>query len=253
MSGHADIRTEDLHAFIDSELDETRRTQIEQLVARDSEFAALIAAFRSDKDSIARIYGAFSDRPLPQKWLARIERHAASGARRPAIPALAALAASLVLLVIGSAVMTNAPQFTESSIVTEALAARENQLRPESIVAVRGDAELNATSRLLAKTLALRVSAPDLSAMGYSLAALRVYAATPSRRAVELVYRGPAGRDFTLFVRRSSGQVRFDVFERNGVRVCLWQDDVVATVMAGRMSAAEMQRLASLAYDGLSG
>ena len=253
MSGDADIRAEDLHAFIDGELDETRRTQIEQAVARDPDLAARVAAFRADKESIARIYSAFGDRSLPGTWLARIERHAASGVRRSAIPALAALAASLVLLVIGSAVLTKAPRSPESAIVAEALAARENQLRPASIVAVRHDAEFNATSRLLAKILAMRVSAPDLSAMGYSLAALRVYADMPRGRAVELVYRGPAGRDFTLFVRRSSGEARFDVFEHDGVRVCLWQDDVVATVMAGRMSAAEMQRLASLAYNGLSG
>jgi hypothetical protein len=38
---------------------------------------------------------------------------------------------------------------------------------------------------------------------------------------------------------------------RGRVRVCLWQDDVLATVMVGEMSAAEMLRVASLAYNGL--
>jgi len=32
----------------------------------------------------------------------------------------------------------------------------------------------------------------------------------------------------------------------------VWQDDRISTVMAGTMSAAEMQRLASLAYLGLA-
>jgi len=35
------------------------------------------------------------------------------------------------------------------------------------------------------------------------------------------------------------------------VLVCLWQDDVLSTVMVGKMAAAEMLRVASLAYNGL--
>jgi anti-sigma factor RsiW len=105
---------------------------------------------------------------------------------------------------------------------------------------------------MLAQTLAMKVRAPDLSEMGYSLTAIQIYPATSNGNSVELIYRGPKSRDFTLFIRRASGQPRFDVFEQNGVRICLWQDDAIATVMAGRMSAAEMQRLASLAYNGLS-
>ena len=34
--------------------------------------------------------------------------------------------------------------------------------------------------------------------------------------------------------------------------VCLWQDDVLSSVMLGEVSAAEMLRLASLAYSGLA-
>jgi anti-sigma factor RsiW len=252
VSDHTDIREEELHAFIDGELDDARRSKIDEANARDPALAARIAAFRSDKARIAGVYGALGNSPLPEKWLTRIERHAPSGDRRPLMPALAALAASLLLLVVGSAVITSAPRTRENSIVADALAARENTLRPGSIVAFQG-AKLNAASGILAKTLAMRVSAPDLSGMGYSLAALQIYPDTPNGTSVELVYRGPRGADFTLFVRHSAGEARFDVFEREGVRVCLWQDDVVATVMAGRMSAAEMQRLASLAYNGLSG
>jgi hypothetical protein len=38
---------------------------------------------------------------------------------------------------------------------------------------------------------------------------------------------------------------------RGPVRICLWQDDVLASVMVGEMSSAEMLRVASLAYNGL--
>jgi hypothetical protein len=39
---------------------------------------------------------------------------------------------------------------------------------------------------------------------------------------------------------------------RADLRVCIWQDDQVGMVMAGDVSTAAMQRLASLAYSGLT-
>jgi anti-sigma factor RsiW len=67
-----------------------------------------------------------------------------------------------------------------------------------------------------------------------------------------LFYRDRTGRLFTLYLRHSDGMVRFDQFMRDGLRICVWQDEEVGTVMAGNVSTADMQRLASLAYTGLT-
>jgi anti-sigma factor RsiW len=83
--------------------------------------------------------------------------------------------------------------------------------------------------------------------MGYQLSGLHLYG-----KAAEIVYRGPQDQLFTLYVRRSDGAARFDQFERRGLRVCIWQDDQISTVMAGNISAAVMQRLATLSYTGLT-
>jgi anti-sigma factor RsiW len=88
--------------------------------------------------------------------------------------------------------------------------------------------------------------------MGYRLATVQIYGGVPGGQAVELVYRGRENRVFTLYLRHSTSAPRFDQFQTSGIRVCIWQDDVLGTVMAGKMSAAEMQRLASLAYTGLT-
>jgi len=53
-------------------------------------------------------------------------------------------------------------------------------------------------------------------------------------------------------LRHSDGTARFDQFERAGLRVCIWQDEELSMVMAGDVSTAAMQRLASLAYAGLT-
>lgn len=249
MSEHENIRAEDLHAYVDGELPQSRRAEIENILAQDALLAAKVAAFRSDKEMLARAYGGLEDQALPHEWLDKIERAPAS--RRSALfPTLIALAASLVLLVVGSAVVKNGS--LQGSVVNEALSARDNIVAPNRVIAWRPDEQLADASPILERTLAMKARAPDLSGMGYRLAAIQVYRTATKDGSVELVYRGPNDRDFTLYVRRSPGKPRFDVFEQAGVRVCVWQDEVVSTVMAGRMSAAEMQRLASLAYNGLS-
>jgi hypothetical protein len=52
-------------------------------------------------------------------------------------------------------------------------------------------------------------------------------------------------------MRRPLGKVRFDQFAEKGLRICVWQDEQVAMVMAGKMPVAEMQHLASLVYNGV--
>jgi anti-sigma factor RsiW len=106
--------------------------------------------------------------------------------------------------------------------------------------------------REISAALAMKAKAPVLTRFGYRLAAVKSYEAGPKRRTVELVYANGAGHELTLYVSRSVGAPRFDQFESGGLRICIWQDDIVGMVVAGNLSAAEMQRLAALAYDGLT-
>jgi anti-sigma factor RsiW len=116
---------------------------------------------------------------------------------------------------------------------------------------VRSPADAASASRTLASTLAMHLKAPDLSRMGYKLASVEIYDHVAAGKAVELVYRRADNRSFALYVRHATGAARFDEFTQGKMRVCIWQDEVLGTVMTGEMSAAEMQRLASLAYSGL--
>jgi anti-sigma factor RsiW len=135
--------------------------------------------------------------------------------------------------------------------VREALAARADMLESNEVVAVASPAETGNVNHILAAALKMRVKAPDLSRMGYKLETVHVYGNVPGGKSVELRYRDAKSRDFALYVRHPSSGVRFDQYRSAGLRVCIWQDDVLGTVMTGPISAAEMQRLASLAYTGL--
>jgi anti-sigma factor RsiW len=250
MSIKAELRDEDVHALIDDELDETGRTRADAAIEAHPDLRERIAAYRADKARLVSLYGGGLNEPLPREWIDRIER---ASARRPwhgQALGIAALAASLVLVLTGVLAYRQFARPARDDVVADALAARADSLRPEAVIPVASERVAEAEAGVMTRTLATRVKAPDLSRMGYRLVGIDIY--SEPARSFELRYRDGEGRIFTLYLRKSSGTPRFDQFEDKGLRVCIWQDDVIGTVMAGKMSAAEMQRLASLAYTGLT-
>src|SRR5258708_14010898 len=116
-----------------------------------------------------------------------------------------------------------------NSYVDEAaLDAREGTPAGERHIVTSDSVQAQRYDEALRQTVASNVRIPDLSRMGYGLRGLHLYG-----KAAEILYRGPQGRLFTVYVRRSDGTARFDQFERRGLRVCVWQDDQISTVMAG--------------------
>lgn len=246
----AKVRNEELHAFIDGELDEAASGRVAAAVSADPFLAAQVDAFRADKARLVSLYGGGLNEPLPPEWIAHIEQ---ASARRPVprqVWGMMALAASFVLVLSGAIVWRQFAPVPHADVVAEALAARTLETRPDYVVPVRSDGDVQAQSAVMARRLDTRVKAPDLTRMGYRLAGIDVYSSpAPS---FDLRYVDANGRTVTLYVRRSPGSARFDILSVKGLRVCIWQDNIISTVVTGSMSAAEMERLASLAYSGLT-
>jgi anti-sigma factor RsiW len=237
------ISEEELHAFIDGELEPARAESVAAAAAVDEVLAARIAAYRADKDRIARVYGPLIHKPLPQAWLRRLD--AARGPSPLPRRAAMAVAASAALVVAGISAyrLFGLPK---DEILEEAVAAYDGALLSA------GTAGPERADETLASALGLGVKTPDLKRMGFVLTGLSVYAGTPGGAAVKLDYRDQANRPFAVYVRKSLGTARFEMTRRGAVRICVWQDDAVGTVMLGEMQAGEMLRLASLAYRGLN-
>jgi anti-sigma factor RsiW len=220
------------------------------MLSEDAALAERVAQFRQDKECLASIYAPLLNRPVPRSWEAQIRQPRGSPLRRRELATVTAIAAS-IMLVVGAVWLAsgmNAPQ--TRSLVSEALAARNGDLRPDTTMS--SGVDVYAAGHEISAALAMKAKAPVLTRYGYHLLAMKSYEADSKRRAVELIYAKAGGRELTLYVSRSVGAPRFDQFESDGVRVCIWQDDLVGMVMAGNLSAAEMQRLATLAYDGLA-
>jgi anti-sigma factor RsiW len=162
-----------------------------------------------------------------------------------------AIAAGL-LLILGIGLLSQYALPGDDAIIAEAIAARQHTMLPQHVFT--GDI-LSAPDRrneILSTVLDMPLKVPDLDKMGYQLAEIRVYDGVPGGKAVGLDYRDAEKHEFMLYLRHPSSPARVDLYQREGLRICIWQDDVLGTVMLGEMSAAAMARIASLSYSGLN-
>jgi RNA polymerase sigma-70 factor (ECF subfamily) len=238
----------ELHAFIDGELPPDRAESLEALLASDPALAARLAAFADDKDRLAAAFRPSMDAPVPDAWIARIQQAAAGTPRRERFhrTAWALALAACVLLALGATAWLQRRDAGEDRIVVQANAARLAQTRP--VIALTGALLDDGPARdsLLTRAVGLPVHAPDLARLGWILAEIDTYTGAAALR-----YRAGDGRALTLYVRKSSGAPRFDLFRIGTLRACIWQDDVVGAVRMGDMSAGQMMRVAGTAYVAL--
>jgi anti-sigma factor RsiW len=244
------IREEELHAFIDGELSPHRAGLVTAALEADPVLAARVAAFAADKAALAAAFRPLGQQPVPAAWIARIQRGTTPPPMRRRMSPLArwavGLAASLVMTV-GAATALYQINRPEPSILAQAESARLE--RNPALIRLTGAALADARSRddLLTHAVGLQLRTPDLAHLGWRLVEIDTYP-----NAAALRYRAENGDPVTMFVRRSIGTPRFDLLKIRGVRVCIWQDDVVGAVIMGKMSAGRMMRVAAAAYAALN-
>ena len=243
MSNHPLISDEDLHAYVDGALEESRTLAVRNALARNADLTERAALFQADKAMLKAVYAPLAERPLPQEWTLLVRRRS-----RPKMPwQLAGAIAAALLIAAGASLAWRHYASGNGDVVRAALDARDGTLTLRRYIVLNDIVQAHRYDAALRQTTASNVHIPDLSRMGYRPSGLRLFGT-----AAELLYQGPQGRLFTLYIRRSDGAARFDQFAHGGLRVCIWQDDQISTVMVGDVSVAAMQRLAILTYTGLT-
>jgi anti-sigma factor RsiW len=245
------LSEEELHAFIDGELDDARAEAVAAAIAASPELSERVEHFVLDKDMIARAYGPLIDLPVPDSL-----RQAVTGARPPARrtpvrfwPAAMALAAAIVAAVIAYPMLSN---LGGDPLVTEAFAVRDGEVHAERQYAGTEIASAATRDQLVETALSVPVKVPNLEKAGYTLTAITAYPDRGGHHALQLSYRDRNGVLFTMYMRQTAGGDRFELSRRNDVQVCVWQNDDLSVVMLGRMSAHEMLRVATATYADLN-
>ena len=255
----------ELQAFIDGELPPDRHQAVLAAIAGDPALAAEFAQLSAERASFDQLAERLLLEPVPQRLLQAASRppvdaraQAASGKGwgrlRRAVPVTATLA-----MVVAAMLLIRHPseprRVAGEPMMTAALEARDGVSKPLREVTFQnadasgvgpGDA-----ARFVSEALGQTARAPDLRRAGFVLVTGQLYGGRAGR-AIQLRYLDRGRRLFTVYIHPGAGPDRFRLLSVHHLRICLWENQDVATVMSGALPQPELFRLASMAYVGLS-
>lgn len=246
MTAHS-IRDDEIHAYVDGELDAQRAAQIEQCIAVDQALAESIQSIRSQSTRLHLAYDPVLDEPVPLRL---------SAARAP-VARLSRYAAVLAWMSVGAAAgwfARDAGTEPKHVVLPRQAVVAHVAFAPE----VRHPVEVTAAEEAhlvawLSKRLGAKVKAPKLGAFGYELLGGRLLPES-GRPGAQFMYQEAGGKRLTLYVSTDvdNRDTAFRYATENGVHVFYWIDQHLGYALSGDLPKAEMLRVARSVYEQLN-
>ena len=241
------VAEDELHAFVDRELPDDRRHEVEAWVAAHPEDAARVAAWQAQADAIRARYAAVADEPIPERFdVDRLVRQARPWRRYAAAAAVVAFAAGAAAGWFGRGAWDGAP--AAKTMVAEALDAHRLY-----IAEVRHPIEVPADATHLMPWLSRRVGqplrAPDLASFGLKLIGGRLLPG-PNSPAALFMYEGSSGERFTLYCARAKVPDSALRYRAAGpVAAFYWIETELMYVLSGPADRERLHKVAESAYE----
>lgn len=277
------ISDADLNAYLDGELPEARRLEVEQLLAAHPEAAEQLRAYRAQQRTLRENFDAVLDEPLPARLRAAalgqgtslgpvavprtdaaLERDAARGhgADRWRRFAPGWRLAAAVLLAVGAGVLgwtaRGLYQPSNSMAVLDRLPRQAALAHAVFSPDVRRPVEVTAEHEdqlvtWLSRRLGTPVKPPALGAASYELVGGRLLPGD-SGPVAQFMYQDSSGQRLTLYVTRDiqgNRQTAFRFAREGPVNVFYWIDGAFGYALSGGVSRDELSRVATAVYDQL--
>jgi anti-sigma factor RsiW len=264
------VREDDLHAYIDRELDAGRSRQIEAWLEQQADVARAVQAYRSQGELLHTAFDSVLAEPLPARFarlapLARLMPRAQR--RRPTWRVASAMSWLIFGTVLGWTLHgmrepAPAPRLAQHAAVAHAAFVTE----------VRHPVEVRASEEKhlvgwLSKRLGAPIIAPSLSAHGFELLGGRLLPES-ARPGAQLMYQDATGRRLTLYLsadvatRDSAFRTRdrafrtrdraFHYVREGAVHVFYWTDRSLGYALSGELDKVEMLILARTIYEQMN-
>jgi anti-sigma factor RsiW len=252
------ISEEDLHAWVDEQLDADRRSAVSRYLQDHPDLARRVAAWREQRDALRAAFAVVAAEPIPSRLqldrlvhqrLARrgvIWRMAASALLAFGLGGAAGWFLHIGLQPPGTAAITLlAQQAVANHVVYTADRRRPTEL---------GAQQRDDLARWVSNRLNHPVEPPDLSADGFSYMGGRL-AATPDGPAGLFMYDGPQSVRLTVFVLplKRAGEVPIQHVDFAHVDGCAWIDKGIGYTVVGKLPPSELRRIAEQVRQQLSG
>ena len=254
------VREDDLHAYIDRELDAGRSQQIEAWLEQQDDVSRAVQAYRTQGELLHAAFDSVLTEPLPARF-ARSARLAPPVQRRRPLWRVASAMSWLFFGTLlgwtlhGIREPARAPGLPQHAAAAHAAFVTE----------VRHPVEVRASEEKhlvgwLSKRLGASIRAPKLSAQGFELLGGRLLPES-ARPGAQLMYQDAGGRRLTLYLsadvatRDSEARTRDSAFHyvREGaVQVVYWTDGSLAYALSGELGKAQMLALARTIYEQMN-
>jgi anti-sigma factor RsiW len=238
-----------LHAYVDNEVSDQQRAEIEAVIAANPDIARKVEDWRRQRSLLKQAFDPALDEPLPASLKATL-RSGGSFAARPYL----AMAAALALLLLGGLAGWSLRQETSSALVADiandALAAHEVysvEVRHPVEVEAGDEAHLQAW---LSKRLGTPFRVPDLTAEGYALLGGRLLASNHGPAAM-LMYEDHARNRVSVYLtsQQVDQETSLHVEQKGKLIACYWRAGKLAFAVAGEMERDPMMKLAEAVYE----
>ena len=244
------ISENDIHAYVDGQLDEAQRLRVEAHLAQDALAAERVRAWRDQNEALRVLYNPVLNEAVPQRLL--VPRAAPS--RWPKY----AMAAGALGLSFGMGWLLHADQAGRSAEMT-ALPRRAAMAYAVYAPEVRHPVEVGAEQqdhlvKWLSKRLGHELRVPLLVAQGYELMGGRLLPGGQGPVA-QFMYQDAKGQRLTLYVSRHEKETQNTAFrfsQEDKVAVFYWIDGNLGYALSAEMDRARLLLVASAVYKQLN-
>jgi len=241
----------ELQAYVDKQLDDARRTQIDHWLEENPEEAATLVHYRAQNQALHDAFEPLLSRPAHDRFR-KVDRVRQDTSR------IWQIAAVLALIVGAGGGWAANDFFNAGSNAEQALARDGMHAHRVYEVEVRHAVEVPANEEKhlvawLSKRLDAPVRAPDLSTRGFQLVGGRLLPAA-SGRAAQFMYENDKGDRLTLYVERNrtGGETAFRFVNEDEISAFYWKDGPLAYALIGRAGREQLLGLARTTYSQIN-
>ena len=247
------ITEQELHAYVDGELDAVRHAEVEQYIEHHPEAMRKVKELRAINQGLHDLFDATLHEPIPDKLSNRPAEKKKAVPYRQIAAVVTALAIGTVFGWVFRGNMISATPST-MAMVNDAFASHA-VYTPEVAhpVEVTGDQQQHLFN-WLSKRIHAKVNAPQLNSLGYELLGGRLLS-SEGEPAAQFMYENAKGQRLTLFVRhrkKSESQTAFRYASRDQVQGFYWIDGDLGYALIGEVDKEVISNAAHVVYHELN-
>ena len=241
----------ELQAYVDRQLDDERRVQIERWLEEHPDEAVTLAHYEAQNQALHDAFEPLLARPAGERFR-KLDRVRQNTSRIWQM-------AAVIALIVGAGGGWTANEYfrarpnVELALTLNAVVAhRVYEVEVRHPVEVRANEEKHLVA-WLSKRLDAPVRAPDLTAQGFQLVGGRLLPAA-SGPAAQFMYENDKGDRLTLYLEpnRTGGETAFRFVAQDEISAFYWKDGPLAYALIGRADREQLLGLANATYQQIN-